>query len=157
MSYTIRHGQFVIAEYAFKVGTKSELIQANFESDKDQGFGVPAKALTIINHGGGTNGHYLHIQHSEDHHSWCHEFRIYDGERFFIRPEHGIWIAEAKVWADSIGTVCSIHAAPGIWSDFELAELNKVQGQIQARIAAIASQGFYKTPVTPSQAGQVTL
>jgi hypothetical protein len=141
MTPTIRHSQFVVDYYRFSVA--DEYQQYNIEGDRSQGLGVPAKALTVKNHGGGEADDHLIIQHSPDNRSWTNKFQIYEGEIFIVRPEHGIWISQIRVSAKSIGLVCSIHAAPGVWSDTELEE-------ISSNLEVADLSNLTELPITPA-------
>ncbi len=128
-----RHNPFVINRYSFVLGGPNDLKQLDFINDRKQGFGVPAKSMVIQNVGGGVAGDYLHVQYAEKKQHFSPEVSLYEGERLIIKPDDGVIISYAIVWADSRDLAFSLVATPGIWTWKELVDLGYIktrEGQV---------------------------
>lgn len=90
--------------------------------DRRNGFGVPAKSLIIMNHGGGYKEDHIYFKTSENGKAWSTTHRLSEGEQISYSPDDGLRIFKILVWSASRGLECSIIATPGLWTFSELYE-----------------------------------
>lgn len=90
------------------------------DGDSSQsGLGVPAKALTIVNHGPGV----LYYQISSNGVDISVVDGIDSGQGKAYQTDEGICTAILSLYSDNAATVFSFVATPGIWTEEELAEV----------------------------------
>jgi len=83
------------------------------------GLGVPAKSITIINHGAGI----LYYQISSNGIDISVVDGIDSGQAKIYSPEEGVYTSVISMYSDNAATVFSFIATPGIWTDEELIDL----------------------------------
>jgi hypothetical protein len=83
------------------------------------GLGVPAKSITIINHGAGI----LYYQISSNGIDLSVVDGIDSGQAKIYSPEEGVYTSVISMYSDNAATVFSFIATPGIWTDEELIDL----------------------------------
>ncbi len=90
------------------------------DGDQSQsGLGVPAKALTIINHGPGV----LYYQISSNGVDVSVIDGLDSGQGKAYQTNEGVCVAILTIYSDNAATVFSFVATPGEWTDEELAEV----------------------------------
>ena len=83
------------------------------------GLGVPAKSISIINHGPGV----LYYQISSNGSDVSVVDGIDSGQGKVYQPQEGVYTAIISITSDNANTVFSLVASPGEWTDEELADL----------------------------------
>lgn len=83
------------------------------------GLGVPAKSITIVNHGAGI----LYYQLSSNGIDVSVVDGIDSGQAKIFTPDEGIYTMVISLYSDNAATLFSFMATPGIWTDEELADL----------------------------------
>ncbi len=90
------------------------------EGDSSQsGLGVPAKALTIVNHGPGV----LYYQISSNGIDVSVIDGLDSGQGKSYQTNEGVCVAILTIYSDNAATIFSFVATPGEWTDEELAEV----------------------------------
>lgn len=90
------------------------------DGDSSQsGLGVPAKSLTIVNHGPGV----LYYQISSNGIDVSVIDGLDSGQAKAFQTDEGICTAILTMYSDNAATVFSFVATPGIWTEEELAEV----------------------------------
>lgn len=83
------------------------------------GLGVPAKAITIMNHGPGI----LYYQLSSNGRDVSVVDGIDSGQGKAYPSDEAIYTAVVSVYSDNAATSFSIMASPGVWTEEEFIEL----------------------------------
>ena len=83
------------------------------------GLGVPAKALTIVNHGPGI----LYYQISSNGRDVSVIDGLDSGQAKAYQTTEGIYTAILTLYSDNAATIFSFVATPGEWTEEELAEV----------------------------------
>jgi len=102
------------------VGDAGRFLHMIMEGDATQmGLGVPAKSITLINHGPGI----LYYQISSNGQDVAVTDGIDSGQGKAYQPQESVYSAVVAVWSDNAATTYSLMATPGDWTDEELAEI----------------------------------
>ena len=83
------------------------------------GLGVPAKAITIMNHGPGI----LYYQISSNGRDVSVVDGIDSGQGKGYPAEEAVYVGVISLYSDNAATTFSINASPGVWTEEELIEL----------------------------------
>ncbi len=83
------------------------------------GLGVPAKSLTIMNHGPGI----IYYQISSNGSDLGVVDGIESGQGRSFQPQESVYTAQISLYTDNAGTIFSLIATPGEWTDEELIEI----------------------------------
>lgn len=83
------------------------------------GLGVPAKSITLLNHGPGI----IYYQISSNGIDFGEVDGIDSGQGKVFQPQESVYTAQIYLYTDNAGTVFSLCAAPGEWTDAELFEI----------------------------------
>lgn len=102
--------------YEFQQGGDGDIFYANFIGDKAQGFKVPAKSMSIINHGGGAGDNYLYFRTVHSYLGTSKQRRILPDQ--FINYLQGEMIIYAVVlWSSNANLCFTLDATPGEWEE----------------------------------------
>ena len=116
-----RHVPFAIYRQACGGVGEAGLKRYNIMNGDDglAGLGVPAKAITILNHGPGI----LYYQISSNGRDVSVVDGIDSGEGKGYSAQEEVYTAVISIYSDNAATLFSIIAAPGLWTEEELIEL----------------------------------
>lgn len=107
----------------------NEYLDIDFRDDPSQGFGVPAKSIYIRNDGGGGAGD-IHIRLSADGSNFSSEIILAANEDMGFDVEDGVIIWSASIKIITAGSKVIVNAAPGYWTEEELAEYDSAYGGV---------------------------
>jgi len=118
MAFSHGHGRFVVSAFEFTKGGDGDVYCCDFVRDPRQGFGVPAKSMSIQNHAGGAGDNYIYYTTTVDGSKFSKTRRLdpdgfinyYLGETIF----YGV-----LVWASNANCMFSLDATPGEWTEKE--------------------------------------
>jgi hypothetical protein len=113
-----RHVQFSVFRKAFGGAFDAGLKKYDImNGDSSQsGLGVPAKSITILNHGPGI----IYYQISSNGSDLGVVDGIDSGQGKVFQPQEGVYTAQISLYTDNAGTIFSMIATPGEWTDAEL-------------------------------------
>lgn len=113
-----RHVPFSVFRKAFgDVGDAGLKKYDIMNGDSSQsGLGVPAKSLTIINHGPGI----IYYQISSNGNDLGVVDGVESGQGKIFQPQESVYTAQISLYSDNGATLFSLIATPGEWTDEEL-------------------------------------
>jgi hypothetical protein len=113
-----RHVPFSVFRKAFGgVGDAGLKKYDIMNGDSSQsGLGVPAKSLTIINHGPGI----IYYQISSNGNDLGVVDGVESGQGKIFQPQESVYTAQISLYSDNGATLFSLIATPGEWTDEEL-------------------------------------
>ena len=116
-----RHVPFAIFRQVCSGGGEAGLHRYDIMKGEDglAGLGVPAKAITIMNHGPGI----LYYQLSSNGRDVSVVDGIDSGQGKAYPPEEAVYTSVVSVYSDNAATSFSIMASPGVWTEEEFIEL----------------------------------
>jgi hypothetical protein len=101
-------------DYTFSSGGDGDSRIYDFVNDPHQGFGVPAKSLTIFNHGGGAGSNLIYYKISRNGDSFSRKHSIDpDAGVNYLLGETVIY--GLMIWASNANCSFSFVATPGEW------------------------------------------
>jgi hypothetical protein len=119
VSNNYNDGRFSVDHYSFPFGGDGDTKFCNFISDAAQGFKVPAKSLSIENHGGGQGDNYLYYTTIHAMLGKSRQKRLLpDGFVNYMLGETRIW--GIILWGSNANLEFSLDATPGEWTDLEV-------------------------------------
>lgn len=118
MTFTYNRGRFSIDMFEFTLGGDGDVLFCDFVRDRRQGFHVPAKSLSIQNHGGGAGFNYIYYRTTHDGDSWSKTSRLLpDAFKNYMLGETVFY--GCMVWSSNANCMVSIDATPGEWTEKE--------------------------------------
>jgi hypothetical protein len=121
MVFTYEHGRFVVSTFEFTRGGDGDVYCCDFVRDPRQGFGVPAKSMSIQNHGGGAGDNLIYYRTTYDGSKFSKTMILYPD--MFVNYYLGETIFYGVlVWASNANCRFSLDATPGEWTEKEAAK-----------------------------------
>jgi hypothetical protein len=119
--FRYRHVQFSVFRRAFGGVGEAGLQQFNIMNGDNglSGLGVPAKSITIMNHGPGI----VYYQLSSNGYDFGSVDGIDSGQGKAYAADESVYTAIINLFTDNAATTFSITAAPGEWTEEEFTEL----------------------------------
>ena len=121
ISKKYNRGRFVVDQYEFQHGGDGDVIFCNFIGDESQGFKVPAKSLSIQNHGGGAGYNYLYYRTIHTSLGTSKQKRLRPDEYINYQLGEAIFYG-VLLWSSNANLEFSLDATPGEWDDREVEE-----------------------------------
>lgn len=121
ISKKYNHSRYTVDSYEFQHGGDGDCYVCNFISDSSQGFKVPAKSMSIQNHGGGAGDNYLYYRTIHTNIGTSKQLRLRPDEYVnYSLGEAVFW--GIVLWASNSNLMFSLDATPGEWTDRDVEE-----------------------------------
>jgi hypothetical protein len=118
MTFTFNRGRFAVDMYEFTLGGDGDVLMCDFVNDARQGFHVPAKSLSIQNHGGGSGWNYIYYKTTHDGRVWSKTTRLLpDAFKNYMLGETVFYAC--LIWSSNSNCMVSVDATPGDWDEKE--------------------------------------
>lgn len=116
ISKRYNRGRFVVDQYEFTKGGDGDVYVCNFVGDESQGFKVPAKSMSIQNHGGGAGDNFIYYRTIHSHLGTSKQLRLRPDEYTNYQLGEALFFG-VLVWSSNANCRFSLDATPGEWEE----------------------------------------